>query len=81
MSLSARTKFYEHDGKAYCERCILVVNPQTNVRGVVRSDGRYCALSVIRCIIVARSCSGHTWYPCWLLFFAPFFVLVTYVAG
>eukprot|EP01094_Clydonella_sp_ATCC50884_P029017 TRINITY_DN891_c0_g6_i1.p1 TRINITY_DN891_c0_g6~~TRINITY_DN891_c0_g6_i1.p1 ORF type:complete len:243 (-),score=88.62 TRINITY_DN891_c0_g6_i1:190-918(-) len=26
-----QAKFYENDGKAYCDRCILIVNPQTTV--------------------------------------------------
>eukprot|EP01090_Pellita_catalonica_P017571 TRINITY_DN5335_c0_g1_i1.p1 TRINITY_DN5335_c0_g1~~TRINITY_DN5335_c0_g1_i1.p1 ORF type:complete len:259 (+),score=34.39 TRINITY_DN5335_c0_g1_i1:87-779(+) len=28
----ARVKYYEHSNKPYCDRCILIVNPQKNVR-------------------------------------------------
>jgi len=37
----SRTVFYEFDAKAYCDRCILVVNPQTNVRAVTKESNLF----------------------------------------
>jgi len=34
----ARTVFFEHDDQPYCDRCILVVNPQRNVRGITKEN-------------------------------------------
>lgn len=31
----ARAKYYEHNNAAYCERCILVINPKTTVKSTV----------------------------------------------
>jgi hypothetical protein len=35
----ARAKFYEHDAKPYCERCILIVVPQQEVRAKTVDKG------------------------------------------
>jgi len=33
------TKYYEYSDNPYCERCILMVNPQTSVKGVTTDKG------------------------------------------
>jgi len=35
----ARSKFYEKDQRPYCEKCILIVNPQTTVRAATVDKG------------------------------------------
>jgi len=35
----ARAKFYEKDERPYCERCILIINPQTTVRAHTSDKG------------------------------------------
>jgi len=35
----ARAKYYEFGGKPYCDRCILIVNPQSHVKAAVTDKG------------------------------------------
>mmetsp|Transcript_22499 Transcript_22499/g.89073 ORF Transcript_22499/g.89073 Transcript_22499/m.89073 type:complete len:247 (+) Transcript_22499:30-770(+) len=35
----ANAKYFEHENKAYCDRCILVVNPQSAVKATTRNMG------------------------------------------
>jgi len=37
----SETKFFEHANKAYCDRCILIVNPQTNVRAKAKDSALF----------------------------------------
>ena len=37
----AEAKFYEHEDKPYCDKCILVVKPQTTVRAKVKDSSLF----------------------------------------
>jgi hypothetical protein len=39
----SEAKFFEHEKKPYCDRCILIVVPQTNVRAKTKDAGLFAA--------------------------------------
>lgn len=55
----ANTKYYEHEKKAYCDRCILVVNPQNSVKGKVRSIPSIVLLICTCSVDLTASDKGH----------------------